>query len=268
MPLTDFQRMVAKVLRGYRSVSTYVGGGAALNRKWSRISDDLDIFSDKRDLPGSARAEIDALRAAGFTVEELLANDATVEAIVRQYGYETKLQWMHDPETSKRFFAAITDEELGFRLHEADNAVNKVLCASRRNTAPRDAADLVTIVEEYAPLGPLVWAVCGKDDNLTPPRIIQGIRKNAFGYADVQFRTIRTSGGTITQEKVRKALNSALERASNYCNELAPADFLGCLFVDSEQKPIEATQQDIVDKRASVMPLRQFLATPELRHPS
>ena len=61
----------------------------------------------------------------------------------------------------RRFFPAQNDPEFGFRLHEADLAVNKVLCAARRNSAARDAVDLVNIVDRYAPLGPLVWAVSG-----------------------------------------------------------------------------------------------------------
>ena len=183
MPLTDLQRMVAKVIRPYRTVSNFVGGGAALNRRWSRISDDLDLYTESRTLPRSALDEIEALRGAGFSVDVIVANDSTVEAIVKQYGFDTRLQWMDDPEISKHFFPATDDEELGFRLHETDNAVNKVLCAARRNRAARDAADLVTIVEQYASLGPLVWAVCGKDESLTPVKVIRDLVHARAGEA-------------------------------------------------------------------------------------
>jgi hypothetical protein len=264
MPLSDIQLKVVKVLRSFRSTTNYVGGGAALNRRWSRISDDLDIYTDLGDLPESARRELAALRREGFGVREVYANDLGVEAVVSLYGYETLLQWMHDPETSTRFFAVVVDDDFGFRLHEADNAVNKVLCASRRQNAARDAADLVQIVEEYAPLGPLVWAACGKDQSLTPPKVIQGIRRNAFGYADEEFKTL-SSTKPITRDRVRTVLTSALEDASAYCEEIAPAEFLGSLFVNGDEIPIEATVQQLEEKTATAMPLRQFAATPIVR---
>jgi len=39
-----------------------------------------------------------------------------VEAIVRQYGFETKIQWMDEAETSRRFLSRNMRRELGFRL--------------------------------------------------------------------------------------------------------------------------------------------------------
>ena len=74
MPLTAIQQSVAEVLRIFRSKRSYVAGGAALNREWSRLSDDMDIFLDDRDrLPRSVVPELEALRSEGFAVE--LAND-------------------------------------------------------------------------------------------------------------------------------------------------------------------------------------------------
>jgi len=55
MALTDLQRLVVKTLRSFRTSKSFVGGGAALNQKWSRISDDMDIFGDAMGLPSSAR---------------------------------------------------------------------------------------------------------------------------------------------------------------------------------------------------------------------
>jgi hypothetical protein len=263
VPLTELQRAVAAVLRDYRSTSNFVGGGAVLNRNTSRISDDLDIYSDGQTLPQSVDSELEALRAAGYSVEIDVKNDLIVDAVVKSGVTETRIQWMDDPDASKRFFEAIYDDEFGFRLHDADNAVNKVWCAARRSDAARDAADLVTIVSEYAPLGPLVWAVCGKDESLTPPRVIQDIRKRAFGYADAQFVTIRTKDADpITRDKVRKVLTSALESAAAYCENLAPSEFIGRLFVDQNYVPVEATLDALEDKAAFAMPLRQFRAAP------
>jgi hypothetical protein len=120
------------------------------------------------------------------------------------------------------------------------------------------------IVERYAPLGPLVWAVCGKDENLTPPQVIRDIRKHAFGYADVEFETIRTKDADlITRERVRSTLTVALDDAATYCEAVAPTDFMGQLFVDKNYTPVEATAQQLHDKTAFAMSVRQFRATPQ-----
>jgi hypothetical protein len=48
MPLTLFQRAVARVLAANRNPESHVAGGAVINRGEAglRISDDLDIFHD------------------------------------------------------------------------------------------------------------------------------------------------------------------------------------------------------------------------------
>lgn len=151
-----------------------------------------------------------ALKEAGFAVEVVTNGDLIVEAIIRQYGHETRIEWLWEPETCKRFFPAQDDEDLGFRLHQADVAVNKVLCASRRERAVRDAVDLVDIVRRYCPLGPLVWAVIGKDERLTPPAVIQDLRKRAFAYSDEEIRTVRmTEGAEMSRDELRAVLEPA-----------------------------------------------------------
>ena len=67
--------------------------------------------------------------------------------VLRKGREETLVQWFDDEETCRRFFPAEDDPEFGFRLHETDLAVNKILCAASRKTAARDAVDLVNIVE-------------------------------------------------------------------------------------------------------------------------
>lgn len=264
MPLTVIQRSVAKVLRPYRSEHTYVAGGAVLNRDWPRLSDDMDIFHDIRNrLPGTVEPELEALRNAGFSVELTCENDLTVEAILQRDGEETKVQWFDDEETCRRFFPAHDDVDFGFRLHSADNAVNKVLCASRRNTAPRDSVDLVNIVERYAPLGPLVWAVSGKAPDTTPPSIIRGVRATAFGYAEEEIRAVRMEDGSrMDRERLREVLGKALDAASNYCEAIAPVDHAGCLFVDANEIPTEADGDAIASGLATAMTIRDFSGIP------
>ncbi len=269
MPLTAIQKSVAKVLRLHRSEHTYVAGGAVLNRDWPRLSDDMDIFHDIRNrLPRAAEPELKALRNAGFSVELTCENDLTVEAIVRHGGEETKVQWFDDEEMCKRFFPALDDVEFGFRLHSADNAVNKVLCASRRNTAPRDAVDLVNIVERYAPLGPLVWAVSGKAPDTAPPSIIRGIRATVFGYAEEEIRAVRMEDSSrMDRDRLREVLGAALDAASDYCEAIAPVDHAGCLFVDAKEVPTEADEDAIASGEATVMEIRDFSGIPVIGEP-
>ena len=264
MPLTAIQQSVAGVLRFHRSERSYVAGGAALNREWPRLSDDMDIFLDDRGrLPHSVEPEFEALRNAGYAVELTVENDLVVEAILKKGGEETLVQWFDDEDTCQRFFPAQDDPEFGFRLHEADLAVNKVLCAARRKSAARDAVDLVNIVERYAPLGPLVWAVSGKAPDMAPPSTLRAIRANAFGYAEEEVDTVRMEDGSrMDWRRLRRVLDQALEVASDYCERTAPMEHPGRLFVDARECPIEADDATIANGTATVMTVRIFSGIP------
>ena len=264
MPLTAIQRSVAEVLRPHRSEHNYVAGGAALNREWPRLSDDMDIFLDDRNrLPHSVESELEALRNAGYAVELTMANDLAVETVLRKGGEETRVQWFDDEDTCRRFFPAQDDPEFGYRLHDADLAVNKVLCAARRNSAARDAVDLVNIVERYAPLGPLAWAVSGKAPDMAPPSTLRAIRANAFGYAEEEVETVRMEDGSRMEwRRLRQVLDRALEVASDYCERIAPAEYPGCLFVDADERPVEADAATIASGTAVAMTIRVFSGIP------
>jgi hypothetical protein len=60
MPLTEFQRGVARLIATNRRPESHVAGGAVINRGESalRISNDLDIFQDAADIV-AACAEAD-----------------------------------------------------------------------------------------------------------------------------------------------------------------------------------------------------------------
>lgn len=264
MPLTPVQRSAAGVLRPFRSKDSYIAGGAMLNRGWPRLSDDMDIFHDRSDrLPDSVGPEFEALRDAGFAVERIAENDLVVEAIVGKDGEETRLQWFHDEETCRRFFPALEDPEFGFRLHDADAAVNKVLCAARRKSAARDAVDLVTIVERYAPLGPLVWAAGGKAPDLAPPATLRAIRATVFGYSREEIETVRMAGGPATGwRRLREVLDRALDAASEYCENTAPLAHPGCLFIDAGERPVEANDSAIGTGKALVAGIRDYSGIP------
>jgi hypothetical protein len=264
MPLTELQRMVADILRPFRTRHDYVGGGAALNQNWPRLSDDMDIFHDHRNrLPRSVERELRALRDENFAIETVVDNSLTVEVIVRKHGLETRVQWMDDPETCKRFFPVVEDASFGFRLHQADVAVNKVLCASRRERAARDAVDLIHIVRRHSSLGPLVWAATGKDPSVSPLKMIRAIRRIAFGYSDEEIRSVRVQdGSSISREELKETLDAALNDAGEYCEETAPAELIGHLFVDANDTPVAADEKALKFGNIRAMPVRDFSAVP------
>lgn len=268
MPLTDLQRMVIRALRPFRQPRDYVGGGVALNQNWPRLSDDMDIFHDERGrLPEGVKPELDALREAGFLVEVTTQTEWMVEAILTQYGYQTRVQWLDDPESCCRFFPAIDDDVLGFRLHQSDVAINKVLCAASRQNAARDAVDLVSIVQNYCPLGPLVWAISGKDERHTPPNILREMRRITFGYADKEIRTVRMEDGSeINQNQLRSVLGPAFDAAEKYCSQIAPPALLGQLFVDINEVPVEASGDDVEQGRVFSKQVKNFAVIPKLQN--
>ena len=141
--------------------------------------------------------------------------------------------------------------------------MNKVLCAARRTSAARDAVDLVNIVERYAPLGPLVWAVSGKAPDMAPPSTLRAIRANAFGYAEEEVGTVRMEDGSKMEwRRLRQVLDQALEVASDYCARSAPVEHLGRLFVDARERPVEADDATIANGTAVVMTIRDFSGIP------
>ena len=271
MPLSNMQRNVMSVLLPFRSEQSYVGGGAALNLRWPRLSDDMDIFRDARTDPqSSVEPELRALRDRGFNIETVVDAPETVEAIIRKNGEETRVQWFADPDSCFRFYPVIADDQLGFRLHQADNAVNKVLCAARRYGAARDAVDLVFIVRNYAPLGSLIWAATGKATAINnaisstapeenPTQLIRNIRANVFGYADEQIRAVSLTGeSSLTRVDVRQILEPALDDAESYCDDTAPLDLLGHLFVDNNEQPVAADTHAIEQETARAVPIQNF----------
>jgi hypothetical protein len=268
MPLTSMQRRVIAVLRPFRSAHDYVAGGAALNQRWMRLSDDMDIFLDRRDrLPAGVECEVQALREAGFAVEITTRDAWMVEAIVREFGFATQVQWLDDPETSRRFLPALEDAELGFKLNQADLAVNKVLCAARRNEV-RDAVDLLSIARHYCALGALAWAAAGKERDGNPLRLIPDIRSRAFGFADEEVRAVHMEAShAVSRAEMREGLGQALDEAYAYCEERAPADYAGHLFVDSEGRPIDADAAALAAGAAFPLPLKDFAALPRVANP-
>src|SRR4051812_30545429 len=99
MPLTTFQREVARILAKNRNPDSHIAGGAVINRDEAslRFSDDLDIFHDVAAMvAASAEADAEALRAAGLSIDWQHRGEAVIKAIVSREGNQVRLDWTND----------------------------------------------------------------------------------------------------------------------------------------------------------------------------
>ena len=152
-----------------------------------RLSGDSDIFVKDEDVNALFESDRQLLAEAGFYVEKTRTFQGFVEALVAsQDEYEpgrTHLQWV--AEGLNGFFPAIEDEEVGFRLHFADLAVNKLMaCAGRKEL--RDFIDMWMIDAYSIPLWRIALAVPGKDNQWSPWSIIERVAANMI-FSRAQF---------------------------------------------------------------------------------
>ncbi len=220
MVLSKLQKAVMALLAANRSGTSYVAGGAALNRDWQRLSDDIDVFHDTDEEIGThADKDIESLREAGLRVDIVVNVYGCVEAEVRDAAETTLIQWMS--ETRTRFFPLVRDDEWGARLHPADLAVNKVLAASSRSKA-RDFADLVAVAENYCPLGPVILAASGKPPHYSPVRMIDEIRRRGLSVPTDEYDAIKGLEKSLTAQAIREKLVRELDRAEAYVRSAPP----------------------------------------------
>jgi hypothetical protein len=211
MALTDLQRDILRVLAGNRSETSYMAGGASLNRDWPRLSDDFDIFHDTdEEIGASAERDIASLVAAGFGVSVDITIYGLVEATVSRGGARTVLQWMSESRT--RFLPLVRDAEWGARLHQADLAVNKAIAAASRSKA-RDFADLLAIETHYCRLAPLALAAAGKPPYFAPTRMLEEMARRLNGLTREELRDVRGLPSDWTPDVVRQRLAQAIEAA-------------------------------------------------------
>jgi hypothetical protein len=130
-----------------------------------------------------------------------------------------------------RFFPAIRDPDLGWRLHDVDIAVNKVLAMAGRRE-PRDYVDVVAIHRSGLHLASLAWAACGKDPGMTPFLILDEITRHS-NYTAEALRA-----GVSTGEPV-VGLKRDLLRAVGEARDLfatLPLSQAGHLYLDRDEK--------------------------------
>jgi len=235
MPLTPFQREVARLLAANRSPESHIAGGAAINRGEAglRFSDDLDIFHDvAASVIASAEFDAKVLQTAGYTVDWTLRGASIMKGLVSRGESRLRLDWTFD--SAFRFFPVQPDPDFGYCLHEADLATNKVLALAGRLEV-RDFLDIILIDQTYLSLGAVIWAACGKDPGYTPPLLLdQTNRHSRIQPSDLQPESLARP--VDLRELKRQWLDARIHAERLF--EQLPAEELGCLYLDPTNKPV------------------------------
>jgi hypothetical protein len=235
MPLTAFQREIARLLVAKRNPDSHVAGGAVINREDSsfRYSEDLDIFHDAAEsVAVSAEADATALHGAGYAVEWALRQVGFFRAIVTRDQDQCRLDWSYD--SAFRFFPAEPDADFGYCLHRADLAVNKALALGSRSEI-RDFLDILYLDANYLKLGAVLWAACGKDPGYTPDLLLDlASRHVRFQETDLRGEML---AHPLDLRDLKKQWILARENAEKLFPRLPEPD-LGCIYLDAANLPV------------------------------
>ncbi|WP_395747529.1 nucleotidyl transferase AbiEii/AbiGii toxin family protein [Prosthecobacter sp.] len=231
MPLTAFQHEVFSTLRRGRSPNSFIFGATVLNAsaQTPRYSKDIDICHDlETAVAESAAADEAALVAAGYTVSWQLRQPLFQRATVTRHDGSVKLEWVYD--SAFRFYPVEPDDELGWRLHFADAATNKLLALSGR-AEPRDFVDAIHLHENYLSLGTLAWAAAGKDEGLNP-RLILDLADRFARYRQADIDSLHLAA-QFRLEDLKARWSMAIEEGRQLVEKLPPSE-IGCLYLDPQ----------------------------------
>jgi hypothetical protein len=246
MALTAFQKRVLGAIARNRSPESHIAGGTALALRSLRVSNDIDIFHDAQDAAGrSAERDIASLEKAGLSVEVTRRGGGFIEGVVKDAGGdEVKIQWATD--SAVRFFPVVEDDALGYRLHDLDLAVNKVLAMAGRRE-PRDYYDVIRLHQSGIPLAALAWAAPAKDPGYTPELIIDEINRNS-NYTEAQLQADIHAPDLPGARRMKEALLAASREARDLFQKL-PLEQVGHLYLDSTGRPVLPDPQGVRDGR-------------------
>ena len=127
------------MLAAQRSPDSYIAGGVAINREGPRFSGDIDIFHDSEArLESAAKADTEALTAAGYSVTWERVREGKRDGMVARGGEAMPLEWVTD--AAFRFFPTQPDELFGYVLHPVDLATH-AQTEARPRRPPRAMAE-------------------------------------------------------------------------------------------------------------------------------
>lgn len=241
MPLTSFQRSIARLIAVNRSPGSHLAGGAAIHLAAAapRVSDDLDYFHDEERIVAEAFSrDRELLEKAGCALELLLSQPGFVRAIVRRGRDATKVEWAHD--SAWRFLPPVEHEQVGFVLHPIDLAVNKVLALAGRDH--RDFLDALYVHQQHLSLGSLCWAAVSKDPGYNPEFLVETLARKGR-YRPEDFAGLRLSRPPDLAE-MKRIWISAIDEARRLVRALPPDD-AGCLYLDPGRRVFVTPSGDL-----------------------
>lgn len=231
MPLTDFQISVLRLIAAHRNPNSYVAGGVAINRAPSsqRHSNDIDFFHDTDEAVSFAvRADLTLLKEQGFSVHVLIDQPSFVRCVISKGTDSLKLEWVRD--TAFRFFPAIKDDTLGYRLHDIDSAVNKCLALANRNEV-RDIIDLLHLHDNVLSLPAACWAACGKDPGFAPSLLVECMSRHSIIRPEqLEAESLLFP---INPLELKRSWLAQLDQVEKSL-EGFPAEDLGCLYLTKD----------------------------------
>lgn len=235
MPISDIQDEILRRIASNRSPESYLAGATVLHRADDspRFSQDLDFFHDVGDsVAVCAERDAATLCQSGYHFAWLLRTPTFHRAIVTVDGRQLKLEWAQD--SVFRFFPVQKDDRCGYRLHDADAAVNKLLALAGRNEI-RDLVDVMHLHATYLSLGAMAWAACGKDPGFTPELLLDHAgRHTAYTQADLDRLSLRTP---LDFRSMKQDWIAALDQAQSLIASLPPEE-IGCLYLGRNQSPL------------------------------
>jgi hypothetical protein len=245
MPLTEFQRLVCRILARGRVArgEQYVAGGAALNELLpaARQSRDVDLFHDTQEaLLAAWQADRAELEHHGFAVRVIREYATFVEAEIIRGADGVLLQWVQD--SAYRFFPLVEHPDFGLALHPFDLATNKVLALVGR-VEVRDWVDAISCHDRLQPFGFLVWAACGKDPGLTPAFILNQARRSAH-YSRAEIESLAFAGAAPDPVALGATWRSLLTAAAATVTAL-PEDTIGCCVLQQDGRLFAGDADDI-----------------------
>ncbi len=243
MPLTKFQKLVLAVLAANRSEESHFAGGLVLNvaEDSARFSHDFDIFHEEAaEVVRASEHDVASLRQAGFEVTPLSRQgEWEKEAVtfrkarVRGADGAVEIDWAAD--SAFRFFPIERDEQLGWRLHLFDIAVNKALALSAR-TVTRDYIDIVELGGRF-PLAAICWAACGKDPGYSPMLLLEMMRRFArIDPVELDKITARHFDPLVLKREWSEMSLAAADAITRLADE-QPDVPIGVAFVDKAGNP-------------------------------
>jgi hypothetical protein len=180
----------------------------------------------------NATADAAVLVEAGFGVTWQNRTEGFHRAWVERASQRVKIEWVFD--SAFRFFPVVEDPVLGYRLHDADLAVNKALAGAGRLVI-RDYIDLIHLHRTYLQLGALAWAATGKDPGLSPLLILNELQRHTR-YQPQDLAEVRLRE-PVTLASLKVEWLDMLHRARDLVERL-PAKDVGCLYLDRQGQPV------------------------------